>query len=77
MVPSLKLSLHRDFKSGVFIILIFLLLSPELDLMDIDLLTRMEGLVGGVLISPAKSKVKNLLDSLVGGSFSIPIRVLC
>ena len=72
MVPSLKLSLHGDFKSGVFIILIFLLLSPELDLMDIDLLTRMEGLVGGVLISPAKSKVKNLLDSLVGCSFSIP-----
>ena len=30
---------------------------PELDQMDIDLLTRMEGLVGGVLISPSKSKV--------------------
>ena len=41
---------------------------PELDLMDIDLLTRMEGLVGGVLTSPAKSKVKHLRDSLDGGS---------
>ena len=33
---------------------------PELDLMDLDIdlsLTRMEELVGGVLISPSKSKV--------------------
>ena len=33
--------------------------------MDIDLFTRMEGLVGGVLISPAKSKVKHMLVLLV------------
>ena len=50
---------------------------PELDWMDLDIdlsLTRMEELVGGVLISPSKSKVlispanskvKHLLDSLV------------
>ena len=39
---------------------------PELDRMDIDLsLTRMEELVGGVLISPSKSKVKHLPGSLV------------
>ena len=40
-------------------------MSPELDWMDVHLFTRMEGLVGGVLISPTKSKVIHEPNSLV------------
>ena len=50
-------------------------MSPEPDWMDVHLFTRMEGLVGGVLISPTKSKVIHKPNSLVElkrGSFSIP-----